>query len=164
MIAWERRPLEISNLLNPAFCGEILCRCINNYQQFATFPFPYELAFLTLPIVLHKRTREAISLRQRQLLHPWLQLHPAVKVGFAERATALVPFTREALIFLLQVEAITIDDLGQLAVVSYKKSSSLKVSSNAEIVDCYRKAEVVGKWFAQSGTSATIYTMWGVKP
>src|SRR6266699_1933084 len=76
MIRWEERPVEIANLFNPAFCGEILRRCISSYQQTNSLPLPYPLLFLVLPIILHRDTRERISPRQRLTLHAWLQKHP----------------------------------------------------------------------------------------
>jgi len=163
MILWQRRPVEIANLFNPAFCGEVLRRCISTYQQTASRSFPYPLAFLVLPIILHRRTRELISPRQRQLLHAWLQSNPDAKIGFAERTADLVPITKEALIFLLQVGALTLDEEAGLAVNAYKKRI-IDGQDTGEIMDCYRKADLVGRWFARAGTVTTIYIMWGVKP
>lgn len=163
MTPWEKRPVEIANLLNPAFCGEVLRRCINSYQQTTTQPFPYPLTFLVLPIILHRRTRELISRRQRQSLHAWLQSHQEVKIGFAERTTELLSVTKEALIFLLQVNALTLNEHAELGVISYKRTS-IQGQDEDEIVDCYRKAEIVGRLFAQAGTITTIYTILGVRP
>lgn len=163
MIPWEQRPIEIANLLNPAFCGEVLRRCINTYQETASIPFPYPLIFLVLPIVLHRRTRERISPRQRQSLHVWLQSHPDVKINFAERAKELIPITREALLFLLQVGTLTVDEQANFSIIPYKKVT-IEGNNEGEIADCYRKAELVGRWFARAGNATTIYTMWGVKP
>lgn len=163
MIPWEQRPIEIANLLNPAFCGEVLRRCVNSYQETASRPFPYPLIFLILPIVLHRKTRERISPRQRQSLHVWLQSNPDVKIDFANRAKDFIPITKEAILFLLQVEALILDEQASLGVTSYKKVK-VEGQNESEIADCYQKAEIVGRWFARAGTATTIFTMWGVKP
>lgn len=163
MQPWDQRPIEVANLLNPAFCGEILRQCIRSYQHTMKQPFPYPLVFLVLPIILHRRTRELLSPRQKLPLHVWLQSHSEVKIGFRERTAELIPITTEAIIFLLQVEALRLDDQAHLEVLPYKKTI-IEGQSESEIADYYRKAIMVGRWFARSGTATTIYAMWGVKP
>jgi hypothetical protein len=163
MIRWEERPVEIANHFNPAFCGEVLRRCINSYHQTNSLPFPYPLIFLVLPIVLHRNTRESISPRQRLTLHAWLQRYPDLRIGFAERASELILITKEALIFLLQVDAVRFDDQAGLISQPYRKVPIVG-QDEGEIADCYRKADMVGRWFARAGTVTTIYAMWGVRP
>lgn len=160
MKAWEERPNEIATLLNPAFCGEILRRCLKEYEVTSVASMPYPLVFLTLPIVLHPRTRSNISSRQRQPLHTWLQSHQDLKVGFAERARQLVPVTNEALTFLLQVGAVTIEvSSGGLSIGNYRAKGA---DGDGEVADCFAKAKIVGRWFAHAGTPTTVYAMWGV--
>jgi len=71
MIPWEHRPIEVANLFNPAFCGEVIRRCGAGYSAKLQTGMPYALAFLVLPIVLHPATRWSEPLdrtmRQRQL-------------------------------------------------------------------------------------------------
>lgn len=163
MLTWDDRPVEVANLLNPAFCGEVLRRCIRAYQSQASQRFPYPLLFLVLPILLHGNTRNQISRPQRQSLHAWLHEHPDTKVGFAERARSLVPVTREALAFLLHSGAVEVDDQGSVGSTYYERRSRT-VQVDGDVADCYAKAEVVGRWFARAGTTATIFAMWGVRP
>lgn len=162
MLTWEDRPVEMANLLNPAFCGEVLRRCIGAYEIQAAQPFPYPLIYLVLPIILPGKTRSHISPYQRRL-HAWLHANPEVKVGFADRARSLVPVTREALAFLLLANAVEVDDQGSLSNARHTRRS-LSVRIEGDVADCYDKAAIVGRWFARAGTTATIYAMWGVKP
>lgn len=164
MKPWENRPIEVAHLLNPAFCGEVLRRAIGQYNEtVAPRLFSYPLAFLVLPIVLHRRTRETISPTTREQLHVWLQAHQDVRVGFAERAKRMVPVTNETIAFLLQVGAITVDDMAGIALVRQRRRRSFEQTDD-EIVDCYKKAGIIGRWFARAGSVANVYTMWGVKP
>jgi len=162
MSPWENRPIEVANLLNPAFCGEVLVRTVSTYQASAQNPFPYALAFLVLPIVLHKRTRERIPTGGRVQLHAWLQQHQDARVGFADRTKQMVPITNEAMMFLLQLGRLSINQQGYLVARTTRRRTQIQTSD--EIDDCYRKAQVVGRWFARTGASETIFTMWGVKP
>lgn len=161
MSPWETRPIEIAHLLNPAFCGEVLRRCIRSYNSAGPRQFPFPLVFLVLPIVLHSNTRESIPANTREHLHVWLQGHQNVRIGFAERARDMVPITKEAIAFLLQVRAVAVNDLAGLRLTRYVARN---ITVNEEIADCYRKAEILGRWFARAGTPAIIYTMWGVRP
>lgn len=161
MITWDRRPIEIASLLNPAFCGEIIRRCIESFEEVASQPFPFPLVYLILPIVLHTKTRETIG-SERQL-HVWLQSHEEVKIGFADRTRQLVPITKEAILFLLQVKAIVFDDQARLSIVSHHRRV-LQSQREGEIGSCYKAASIVGRWFARTGDATTIYVLWGVKP
>jgi len=162
MKTWSQRAEEVAYLFNPAFCGEILRRCIKEYSETSSNPMPYALIFLALPLILHKTTRESVNPRTRQL-HLWLQANPEVRIEYAEHARRLVPITHEALTFLLQVKAISIDEDAQIGVLPYRQRN-LPSQRTGEIAECYTKAAVIGRWFARAGTSETVYTMLGVKP
>lgn len=163
MISWKDKPIEIAYLLNPSFCGEIIRRCIKKYEKVTSNNLPYPLIFLILPIVLHKETREKMPSTARKKMHIWLQEYPEVKVDFAKRANNLVPISKETMIFLLQLNALEIDDKGNIKLISYRRTN-IPSQKKGEVEKCYRKAEIVGHWFARMKKSSTIYTMWGVKP
>lgn len=125
--------------------------------------FPYPLAFLVLPIVLHKWTRESIAPNTREQMHVWLQAHQDMRVGFADRARQMVPHTKEALSFMFQVNALAVNNSAELGLVRGQQRR-VDGQDNGEIADCYRKSAILGRWFARAGSAANIYTMWGVKP
>lgn len=160
--AWQNRPPEVANLLNPAFCGVLLRQSVAEYEDRVGTGLPYGLVFLVLPIVLHRPTRDKIRLRMKQL-HPWLQKYPEVKVDFADRARQLVPITREALAYSLKASAMYLDEEGQLHAVRVEDRMPAGEEMD-EIADCFSKARVIGRWFARAGLPTTIYSMWGVKP
>ncbi len=163
MQIWEERPITTANLLNPAFCGEIIRRCAKSYSDETQKPFPFVLTFILLPIVLHKATREALPRTIRKSLHAWLEENPSVKIGFAIRCQQMVPFTKEALVFLLQHKAIKLDEKGDALSYSFRKKIIDDIERE-EINDCFNKSEFIGKWFAKSGNSQAIYSFWDVKP
>lgn len=163
MIPWKDRTEEIANLLNPAFCGEVIRRCVFSYQnkKGGDINIEYELIFLILPIVLHNATRSKISPRSRKQLHTWLQENQEVRIGFSSRVKQLIPYTKEAISFLMIHEAIQFDDSGKVYIPNYTPTN---IDVNTQIGGIYKSAEVLGKWFANAGTTTTIFTMWGVKP
>ncbi|WP_371864947.1 three component ABC system middle component [Dictyobacter aurantiacus] len=160
-MSWDRRPIEIASLLNPAFCGEVIRRCIVSFEEVESEPFPFPLVYLVLPIVLHTKTRE--TMRSERQLHVWLQSHEDMKIGFADRTRQLVPITKEAILFLLQVHAITFDDQARLSTAHYRRRVP-QSQKEGEIESCYKAAGVIGRWFARAGSVTTIYVLWGVRP
>jgi hypothetical protein len=161
MIIWERRPIEIASLLNPAFCGEIIRRCIGRYEEVTSQAFPFPLIYLILPMVLHAKTRETITSEKQ--LHTWLQSNENVKIGFADRTRQLIPITKEAIIFLLQVNSIVLDEQARISTIHYRRRIP-RSQKEGEIESCYKAADVIGRWFARAGSVTTIYALWGVRP
>lgn len=163
MKSWYERPEEIANLLNPAFCGEVIRRSVAKYYQNTSVPFQFPLLYLVLPIVLHRATRGIFPSSSRKQMHVWLQENQNIRIGFAKRARELVPITKESVAFLMQLDALLLDNDGTVRIPKYRKVK-LEGHSDGEIADIMSKAEMIGKWFSNSGTVSTIYTMWGVKP
>ncbi len=86
-------------------------------------------------------------------------------IAFGERVRALVPFTREALLFAAYRDVIVFDEAGLLrpgtatlrGITTYREVGD-------EVKEAFRRSEQVGRWFALSGTTTTIFTILGVRP
>lgn len=160
---WEDRSPEIAYSLNPAFCGRIIHGCAGEYAKASGSAMPYLLSHLVLPIVLHKRTRESMPPTLRRRMHAWLEENPRAKIGFGQRARAMVPFTNEALILLIRSGWLRVTPAGELAGGGAAQAANTS-GEPAEVADCARKGKIVGKWFAPFGEPADVFRMWGVKP
>lgn len=163
MLAWDRRPIEVANLFNPAFCSILLRGSVNAYQNERATGLPYVLAFLLLPTVLHKTTRDSMPRTTRTKMHVWLQDKPETLIGFANRAQQFTPITKEAIVFSMKSNTVALDENGYLTSVP-KRFGSLPWEENSEPAICYKKSQFWGRWFAQSGDASTILTMWGIRP
>lgn len=163
MQIWEERPITTANLLNPAFCGELIRRCADSYYEETNKPVPYVLLFLMLPIILHKTTRDSLPKTSRKSLHEWLEKNQFVKIGFVDRCQQMVPFVKEALMFLLQNNAIEFDEKGNISVLKFQMKKINEMHAT-EINECYNKSKLIGKLLAKSGKPETIYSLFGVKP
>lgn len=164
MTIWEDRPTEAANLFNPAFCGEIMRLCIKSYvDETAGRSFPYALSFLILPTLMYKDTRTTMTVGRYKYLYNWLQEHPHLRVGFAYRIRELLPISKESLAFLLQLNALVLDDEAGFSPTRYSKR---RLSSQYEdyTLDFYNNAKLLGKWLAKASDVVTIYTMWGIQP
>jgi hypothetical protein len=166
MKSWEQRPIEVANLFNPAFCGEIIRICVKSYVKETDQAFPYLLTFLVLPIILYDNTRKSMAPdgRRYSFLHHWLQDHPYLRIHFAERVRELIPITQESLTFLFQLRLLHFNENGTLVTLEYKRKKIPDSQKTDPIKDFYHKAEILGKWFARAGDLKTIYIMWGIQP
>jgi hypothetical protein len=68
MKRWDQRPFEVKNLFNPAFCGLVLFRALQGYEEENQDGMPFSLALLVLPLCLQKHSREVIANNSRSYL------------------------------------------------------------------------------------------------
>lgn len=165
MKPWRTRPREESYLLNPGFCALVLWSSAGGYRSASQEGMPIELAFMATPLVLHKPTREALPGNTRTSMAAWIEKNAFFRVGFAERAQSIVPFTREALLFGSLHGIVALERAGRIipgprphALAGYLRETT------QEVRHCTRRAEFVGKWFAGAGSIETIMALWGVRP
>ncbi len=168
MSAWGERPTEVANLLNPAFIGVLLRKAVEGYAEEAENGLPFELAFLVIPLCLHPDTVIRLPARAASTpLHTWLlrEENRDVLVSFGDRVSALVPFTREALVFAGQRGVIVFDESGRVrAGDASLRGITTYPNTSDDIKQAVRRAEFVGRWLALAGTTATIYSLLGVRP
>jgi hypothetical protein len=122
----------------------------------------YSMAFVVLPVVLHKATREMLPSIITTKMHVWAQRHHEVRIGFASRMQNMVPVTKEAVLFGVQHEALRFNEEGAL-VVGAGPLADYGIEPESEAAKCLKKAAFVGRWFADAGTTATFLAAWGVK-
>jgi len=165
MTLWIDRSPEERGLLNPSFCAVLLWHAAQGHTANSKIALPFETAFLVLPIVLHRETRESLPRTVATSLAVWLDETSLARSRIADRSRILVPFTKEALIFggrhgLLVLKTGVIE-----ANLDWKRkvAASLKVCSD-EVRMCAKRAEFVGKWFGKTAGPATVMALIGVRP
>jgi hypothetical protein len=99
MKPWAERTREEAHLLNPSFCCVTIASACSGYTESCGQTLSFALAFMVLPIILHKHTRESLPRTSRTSVPAWLQEHAEARIGFHERLMALQPFTREAMLY-----------------------------------------------------------------
>jgi len=161
---WDQRPFEIRNLFNPAFCGLVLFRALQGYEEGDARGMPYSLSLLVLPLCLHKHSREALAAGSRGYLLRVSEKNPQVQVGFAERATAMLPYAFEGFGLLMERGCIAIAKDGRIQTVPKTARKTIDTSGTAETISCQRVARFVGKEFARIADRATVYTTFGIRP
>lgn len=162
MRAWELRSEEVKNLFNPAFCSRVIYMTIAEYEKKTRCHFPFPLTYLILPLVLPRQIRTEINSRTQ--LANWAQEHQELLYNFRKRASDFVEITNEAIEFILQSGYIKLTTNGELSIAPTLGTLSKTKFIDPEVEECLLKAEHVGRWFAFSGKTETIYTCLGVRP
>lgn len=162
MKRWSQRPIEIRNLFNPAFCGLILFRALQGYEEEDDRGMPFSLSLLVLPLCLHKDSREIVASNPRSYLLKTTEKNQQVMVGFAHRVTHMLPYAFEGFGLLMERGCIVISDEGRIQAVPNRVRKT--ISGTTETVACQRVARIVGKEFARIADRATIYTTFGIRP
>lgn len=165
MTPWFQRSREERTLLNPGFCANLLWHAACGYKSINGRGLSFEEAFLVLPFVLHRETREALPRDTRTSLAVWLDENPLAQGRIASRARLLVAFTKEGMIFGGVQGFIRLVEGRLYAEEAWKSivNRSLKASSE-EVRGCTKRAEFLGKWFAQTGSGPTVFALMGVRP
>lgn len=165
MIPWSSRPTEERTLLNPSFCTSLIWYAATGYTSNGSTRLRFDLAFLVLPFVLHRETRETLPRQTTTSLAVWLQDNPLVPSRVADRARTLLPFTKEALTYGGVHGLLDFVDGTVGANTSWKKKVAVEFrSATDEVRLCASKAEFVGKWFAKAGNPDTVMALIGVRP
>ncbi|WP_039653790.1 three component ABC system middle component [Clostridium tyrobutyricum] len=159
---WSERPKEIAYLLNPSFCALLIYCTIKEYEKKCKRKVPFMLIYLILPIVLHKNTRQLIN--SKSIMHTWIQKNAELLINFNKRTRNMIEITNEAVEFLLGCKIINISNTAEISIEKIISTNKQKYTDDEEILDCINKAGHIGRWFAKSGSTEAIYSMWGVRP
>jgi len=163
--AWRKQPIEQIRLLNPAFLGALLYCAADGYQQQGDRGgLPYALAFVVMPAVLQKATRDELPRAISTNLAAWLSVHPSALVGFPDRAKAIVPLVRQAIAVSCTGGLLRLNGHQIVPVASARRLNEYGKFATPEVIHCIKKAHFAGRWFAASGDYTTVMALWGVRP
>ena len=163
--AWDERPQDVSNLLNPSFLGLLLYRAVHGFKKESAAGMPFELIVLVLSFVLHGATRNRLPATITTRLPTWIQLNRDALLEFAKRTHSLLPYTKEALSFLAERGVLVFDENGRIDIGASKLTAVTQYQqSTDEIAACYKRAEFVGRWLALAGSPTTVFMLLGIRP
>ena len=164
MTTWGDRSIEERALLNPAFCASLIwhfASASTGHDRALTF----SEAYLVLPIVLPKSSREALPRSTRTSLAVWLDENPSFQATLVARTRAMVPFTKDALIFggTREFLQISTEEVRANAAMKRRVNAAVRQSSG-DTQACFKKAVFLGSWFIETGAASTAMALLGVRP
>lgn len=160
---WENRTAIVANLLNPAFCGEIMRRFIKAYNDKSDNQTSFILCFIVLPIVLHKETREQLPKTTKTHLLTWIDSKDALFINFPDRVRDMKAYTKETLIFLLNQQAIIFNNESRIETTTFRKKR-FSGEDTEEVEEILKKAEFLGKWLTKVEDIKTLFSFLRITP
>ena len=161
---WALRSAEEARIFNPAFCSELISRTVDEYHRTGKTPLSYMAAFLVLPLTLHKPTREVLPRRANTAFAGWVAEQAPLLVELPERTKRLQPISREALLFALRYELLSLDGAGLLpGANAFPRNVQLKVTTD-EVTAVRSASALLGRWFARQGAQISVLRGLGITP
>jgi len=163
---WGRRTPEEANLFNPAFLASLLHEFGKEYLKQTARGAPLTILGLSLSVVLHGPTRSRLPYSTVTSLYEWLQDNEDLLVGFARRVQGISPYYKEALRFALQKDTLILAEGHTIKPGATKGHFTADFLRNTtpETTDIIERNRFLARWFAKSGSEATIVATWGVCP
>ena len=162
-LAWEERPQEEAAHFNPAFCGELLTRTLANFLKQRGGAMPLVYSFLVLPLVLHPGSRRVLPQRANTAFASWAGVHADMLSILPDRVLRLRPVTREALLFVSQLQAIAVSRDGINLGPRPMRLNAKPSATTDEVDEMRRAAGLLGRWFAYQSSSSSVLQTMGVR-
>lgn len=162
-LAWRDRPQEEAAHFNPAFCGELLARTISEFRKQTGNAMPLAYAFVVLPLVLHPVARRVLPGRANTAFASWAGENTDALSTLPDRTLSLRPVTREALLFLAQLDAIKLTPDGVMVGRRPVRLGTRPSVTTDEVNDMRRAAGLLGRWFGNQPNSTAVLQTLGVR-
>lgn len=147
-------------LFNPAFLGALIGQAAVGHRNDHDAPMPLALGYLIGPMVLHRPTRQSLP-RVNARLANWAEENQLLRAELRWRAPQLTQITRRALRFGLRHELISLSPGGIAEAAAF---SRLPTPVGGDASDCWKAAELLGRWLPRAGPPATVFALLGVRP
>ena len=164
---WEQRPTELRSLFNPAFCSLLIAQSVKDFEkeQESGNGMPFMMSHLLLPIALHTETRNLLPATTHTKIAHWINQHPQVPLGFAERVRGCRSITSEGIRFGVAQGILTLDGSGALKHVPRKPRGLDRVANTSpEVGACFQAVRFLGRWFARVPDTVFLFRIFRLRP
>lgn len=159
---WDVRSPVPAAMFNPALISTTIATAANQYEETSGLAMPWPLAYLVVPLVLHRPTREGLPRTKATSLAKWADDNTVLVSGLPARAQHLAPHVREGLRFGLRegmMEVIGGDALRSLAKPQIEVR---KVEGDLAVI--YQASRLIGRVLGRAGSPVDIFATLRVQP
>lgn len=151
-------------LFNSAFLARVLHAAVVDYGRDSERYMPTSLAFLLMPLVLHKPTRDDLPTTASAQMQKWIREHPRHLAQLETRVIGIRSFVGLAINFGLRHGVLTSAD-GRLGPGLVKRRPrGFGDAESSEVQECLQVSRFLGRWFTRQTDSATLLALWGLRP
>jgi len=161
MRPWKERDPQVAALFNPAFSGSLLYTAVNQFQKRDARGMPLPFVFLVLPIVLNSSLSKTLPNTTRTPVQLWIDRAPEIKIDLAKRVSNLAAITREALLFLLQRQRLTIKQ-GRILKGKPIKGLLTLAADTSEFATILERARILGGILGKASDTETVFISLGI--
>ena len=145
---------------NPAFCASVLANfCDAHFSVKGNLPSMI-IAYAVLPVVLSNDLASTfLHCNKNTGLLMWLHRNPIVLTDLAKRINGTLSISTNAIRFGCIMNILKLDSDGFLSCAGYVAP---KYKVDNDTISSYKRARLLGNWFAKAGSSRTIVEALGV--
>ena len=164
--AWRDRPREEAYNFNPAFLASLMTDFVREYSKAKKDACPITYVYLFPSLSLHRQTRERLPRRSVTSLFEWIQDNEDVLVDLPRRAKALLPMLRDGAKFAMHQQVLEFDEGHKLITGPSKGHFTPKLleTMSKDVGEAVTSGRFLAKWFAKSGSEASVLSCWGIRP
>jgi len=148
---------------NPGFCASVLQNFIEAYMAIQPTGPELPVLYLALPIVLSGELQVSFQGTNRNTgLLEWLNRNPYIYIDLAARINSSTNIASEAIRFACFSKILNVgkDARCTLGDKTIKKKLFKNLSQESE--QTLKRAQKLGYWFADAGTTKTIFNILGI--
>lgn len=154
---------DVYSETNPAFCATVLAAFIDAYADSVGHGPDLPLAYLALPIALSSDLGPTFDGTNKKTgLPTWLQRRPEIQVGLADRINDTLGIVTEAIRFGAFTKVVVVAPEGHLWMGAVKVKASAMKALGEGPTQAIRRAERLGHWFADAGSTRTVFDAMGL--
>ena len=146
--------LDLYATTNPALCSALVWSFLAGAGE-ADHPLEFPLLFLPLPIVLSSLRTTLDHTNRRTRFYGWLERHPEVRVGLADRVHRMQLITRRAVLYGARIRLITATHDG-----AFRPADSLSETALSHTGPGVRRlfpiARRLGLWIGEVGSAREV--------
>lgn len=154
---------DVYSETNPAYGVFLLATFIDAYTVTKGHGPDLPAAYLVLPVALSGDLAASFEgTNKRTGLAMWLQRRPEVQVGLADRINRTLNMVTEAVRFGAFSGAITVGTDGRMVLGPNKPKGSATKGLGDELTQALKRAERLGYWFADAGSTRVVFDTMGL--
>lgn len=146
--------LDLYATTNPAFGSALIWSFLagaGETDQGIEFP----LLFLPLPILLSSLRMTLIHTNRRTGFYAWIERHPEVRVGLADRVERMQLITRRAILYGARVQILSVGATGEFRAGGALRDSALSRTGPA-VRSLFPVARRLGAWIGEVGSARDV--------
>lgn len=145
---------------NPAFCAAVLADFCQAHYALDEQAAAMIVVYAVLPIALSEDLAATFHGTNKSTgLLVWLHRSPKVLTGLAERVNATLPVTTDAIRFGCMAQLLQLNRDGSLSSMN-KKLPKASVHGSPDLA--FKRARMLGSWFAGTGSARAVMEALGV--